>query len=260
MNHVALRAPQSKPSPPPAAAEPARSTALRAPERKSETKHLGQLDFECELKFTDEGDEAGVISGYASKFDLLDRGGDIVKPGAFKASIADWKKRKAMPPILWQHDPYSPIGIWTDMKEDDVGLLVTGQLLMDIPQAGICRTLIKAKAVRGLSIGYETLDSDYDRQTGVRLLKKVNLWEISPVTFPMLPEALIAGVKGDFEPRLLERMLRDEAGLSNSEAKAAVSVFRKHALRDAGDPDAAARDERVEMLKTLRKATQALRE
>ncbi len=253
------RTPEAKPAGAPARPlfRPA-GAPRQAPERKSGGA-ADRLDQECEVKFADGEEEAGVIEGYASKFGLLDRGGDIVEKGAFKATIADWKRKKAMPPILWQHDAYTPIGVWTELSEDDIGLKVKGQLLLDIPQAIIVRSLVKAKAVRGLSIGYETVVREIDRGTGVRHLKQVNLWEISPVTFPMLPEALIAGVKGDIDPNALERALRDEGGLSIREAKAAVSVFRKHTLRDAGSSEPTPRDGAVEMLMTLRKAAEALR-
>jgi HK97 family phage prohead protease len=237
----------------------AAAVLARAPERKDDGRRLIHLDHECELKFADDGgEEAGVIEGYASKFGLLDRVGDIMEKGAFKATLADWKRRKAMPPILWQHDPYTPIGLWTELKEDDVGLYAKGQLLLDIPQGAIARSLIKAKAVRGLSIGYMTEEREIDRQTGARRLKKVALWEISPVTFPALPEAQIVGAKGDFDPAALERILRDEGRLSIRDAKAAISVFRKHALRDGGSIEQGPRDEAA-MLMTLRKAAEALR-
>lgn len=234
---------------------PATGTPARL-ERKSggpELKHLGYDDLE--FKF----DEAtGEFEGYCSKFDLLDRGGDIVKPGAFRKSLADWKKRKTMPPVLWQHDSYSPVGIWLELREDDVGLFGKGQLVLDVPKAAEARALLKAKVVTGLSIGYITRDSDIDRQTGARHLKQVDLWEVSLVTFPMLPEAQITGVKGDIDPRAMERALRDE-GLSARDAKAAIAVFRKTSLRDAGPPGPGPRDEASAMLMTLRKAAEELR-
>lgn len=232
---------------------------LQAPERKSGPANLKHLSFDLEFKF----DEAtGEFEGYCSKWDLLDRGGDIVRKGAFKKSLAAWRKRKTLPPVLWQHDPSSPIGIWTDLVEDDVGLYGKGQLCLDlnpggqpmVPLAFTARALMKAKIVTGLSIGYVTLDYEIDRTTGARSLKELELWEISPVTFPMLPEAQITGAKADFDPKALERLLRDEGGLSISDAKAAISVFRKHALRDAGSSEPGARDGATEMLMTLRKA------
>ena len=214
---------------------------------------MNRLAFDCELKF----DEAtGTIEGYGSVFGLVDRGGDVVAPGAFKASLAAWKKKKQAPAMLWQHDSYSPIGVWTELVEDEKGLKVTGQLILEVPLAAAARALIKAQAVTGLSIGYRTLDYDIDRVTGVRTLKKVELWEISPVTFPMLPEAQISGVKGEFDARSYERALRAE-GLSEREAKLAVSVARKMDLRDGGQDERAPRDGSAELLMSLRKAQAA---
>jgi len=217
---------------------------------------VSHLDFGCQFKFVDETEGAGTIEGYASVFGLLDRGGDIVLPGAFKKTLADWKRRKQSVPMLWHHDPREPIGVWTDLVEDDHGLKVTGSLILELPQAGHVRSMIKAGAIGGLSIGYVSKDATIDRATGARLLKTVDLWEISPVTFPMLPEARIAGVK-TFDPNVLERALRDEAGLSHREAKAAISVFRQH-LRDGGKPDDAARDGKADVLMSLRRAVAAL--
>jgi HK97 family phage prohead protease len=215
---------------------------------------MKRLDFECEFKFDE---ESGAIEGYGSMFNLVDRGGDVVAPGAFKASLANWKKQKSAPVMLWQHDSYSPIGVWTELEEDDKGLKVKGQLVLEVPLAVAARALIKAKAVRGLSIGYRTLDYDIDRTTGIRTLKKVELWEISPVTFPMLTQAQITNVKGEFDARAFERALRVE-GLSEREAKLACSVARKLDLRDGGQDERAARDGSAELLMSLRKAAAAL--
>lgn len=229
---------------------------VRAPERKDSPATVAHLDFGCEFKFADGDDGAGVIEGYASVFGLLDRGGDIVQAGAFRKSLADWKRKKQMVPMLWHHDPHQPIGVWTELTEDDKGLKVTGQLFLDVPKAAEVRAYIKGGAVGGLSIGYVSKDTEIDRTTGARLLKTVDLWEISPVTFPMLPEARIGGVK-TFDPNALERALRDEAGLSHREAKAAISVFRQH-LRDGGNPDDAARDGKADVLMSMRRLTAAL--
>lgn len=226
---------------------------VRPPEVKdgSPSSVMSHLDFGCEFKFAEGEDKAGVLEGYASVFGVLDRGGDIVLPGAFKRTLADWKRRKQAVPMLWMHDPHQPIGVWTDLVEDDKGLKVVGQMFMDVPQAAVVRSLIKGGAIGGLSIGYMSKDAEVDRATGARRLKTVDLWEISPVTFPMLPEARIDGVK-TFDPNALERALRDEAGLSHREAKAAISVFRQH-LRDGGSPDDAARDGKADVLMSMRR-------
>ena len=218
--------------------------------------------FECDVKFAGE-DGAGTITGYGSVFEIVDRGGDVVQAGAFKASLAEWRRKGALPPMLWQHDPSTPIGVWTDLVEDEKGLKVSGRLILDVPQAAIARALIAAGAVKGLSIGYATKEAAVDRKTGVRQLKKVDLWEISLVTFPMLPEAQVSGVKS-IDARALEAALRSEVGLSSAAAVKAVAIVKQH-LRDGGEtPGHSSRDGGAEgakdMLMSLRKAAQALRD
>lgn len=219
---------------------------------------MDRLAFDCEVKLAGDDAASGTVEGYGSVFGLLDRGGDIVEAGAFKASIADWKRKKAFPPMLWQHDPYTPVGVWTDIVEDEKGLKIKGQLVLDVPQAASARALIAAGAVKGLSIGYRTVDHHVDRNTGVRHLKKVNLWEVSLVTFPMLPEALITGIKQDIDPRELERALRAECNLSSADAVKAVAIVKKH-LRDGGDGQHRSREGATDVLMSLRKAAEALR-
>lgn len=223
------------------------------------------LDLSVEIKLAPAGDgiAEGTIEGYGSVFGLLDRGGDIVKAGAFKASLAAWRKKKQMPKMLWYHDPSQPIGVWTDIVEDEKGLKVKGELILDIPQAQTAHALLKRDAISGLSIGYRTQDYEIDRTTGARFLKKVELWEISLVTFPMLEEAQIDAVKNrnmlkNFNPREMEGALRD-AGLSRSDAVKATAIFRETLQRDAGDSEAPLRDGVRDVLMNLRKATAAFR-
>lgn len=218
---------------------------------------MDKLAFDCEFKF-DSGSEAGQVDGYASVFGIMDRVGDIVLPGAFKASLADWKRRKKAVPMLWQHHPDDPIGVWSDIAEDEKGLKVSGSLILDVARATEVRALAQKGAIGGLSIGFRTLDYEIDRQTGARRLKKLELWEISLVTFPALPEAQMTGVK-NFNPRELEDALRDEGRLSARDAKAAVSIFRKHALRDAGVSDPSPRDAASDVILAMRKAASTLR-
>ncbi len=223
----------------------------RAPERKS-VGAIEQLACDLELKFDE---DTGRIDGYGSVFGLLDRGGDIVMPGAFKASL---RARKGGVPMLWQHDPSIVIGVWNDFAEDEKGLKISGQLVMDVPQAAIARALIKAGALKGLSIGYRTQDYEIDRTTGARRLKKVDLWEVSLVTFPMLPEAQITGVKS-LDARALEQQLRSECNLSSAAAVKAVAIVKQH-LRDGGDqPEPEPRDGLKDLLMSLRRAGTALR-
>lgn len=220
---------------------------------------MDRLAFDLELKLDGDDAAAGTISGYGSVFNIIDRGGDIVLPGAFKASLADWRKKKALPPMLWQHDSWQPIGVWTEMVEDERGLKIAGNLVLDVPTAASARALAAAGAVKGLSIGYRTVDYDIDRDTGIRRIKKADLWEVSLVTFPMNTAALITGVKGDFDPRELERSLRTELNLSSANAVKAVAIVKQH-LRDGGDqPGHDPRDGEKDVLMSLRRAAEQLR-
>ncbi len=127
-----------------------------------------------------------VISGYASLFGKSDQGGDIVEAGAYRISLAKGRRIK----MLWQHDPAQPIGIWDEVVEDARGLWVKGRLLTDVARAREAASLIAAGAIDGLSIGYRTLRAHKDA-SGARRLSELDLWEVSLVTFPMLPEARV---------------------------------------------------------------------
>lgn len=134
--------------------------------------------------------EGHVIEGYASLFGLTDQGGDAVLPGAFAASLKRLAGKGDKVRMLWQHDPTRPIGVWDEIREDDKGLWVKGRLLTDVAQAREAAALIQAGAIEGLSIGYRTIRAERD-QKGRRTLAEVELWEVSLVTFPMLPEAKV---------------------------------------------------------------------
>ena len=97
--------------------------------------------------------------------------------------------------MLWQHDPAQPIGVWDEIYEDARGLKVKGRILRDVAKGREAAALIAAGAVDGLSIGYRTKRASKNDK-GQRVLTELELWEVSLVTFPMLPSARIAG-KGD---------------------------------------------------------------
>ncbi len=132
-----------------------------------------------------------IISGYASLFGKSDQGGDTVESGAYAASLSKGRSIK----MLWQHDPAQPIGVWDEVREDGKGLWVKGRLLTDVAKGREAASLIGAGAIDGLSIGYRTVKARKDDKGG-RLLSELELWEVSLVTFPMLPDARVAA-KGD---------------------------------------------------------------
>ncbi len=153
--------------------------------------------------------ENGVeISGYASLFGKADQGGDVVEMGAYAASIEKLAQSGGRVKMLWQHDPAHPIGVWDEVREDKAGLWVKGRILRDVAKGAEAAALIEAGAIDGLSIGYRTVRSTKNAKGG-RLLSELELWEVSLVTFPMLPDARV-GAKGD-EPA--SDALRELAGV-----------------------------------------------
>jgi len=192
------------------------------------------------LPFESKSLDDGVFEGYASLFNREDLGHDIIAPGAFRESLASRGAQRIK--MLFQHDPAEPIGVWDEIREDARGLYVRGRLMTAVAKAREVLTLMRAGALDGLSIGFKTVKARRDASTGVRRLEKVDLWEISVVTFPMLPDARVANVKArpfaTVAPsmREFERWLTRDAGLTRTEARAVLrSGFHGlKALRDAG--------------------------
>ena len=186
----------------------------------------------------------GTFEGYASLFNRQDLGRDVVMPGAFRESLgtrgADGIR------MLFQHDPNQPIGTWVKVYEDARGLYVRGRLATEVAKAREVLSLMRAGAIDGLSIGFRAVKGVRDARTGVRRLEKIDLWEISVVTFPMHPEARVASIKSQpFGGRLptereFERWLTQDAGFSRSEARAVMRDGLKglRPLRDAGQASA----------------------
>ncbi|MFA5951344.1 MAG: HK97 family phage prohead protease [Hyphomicrobium sp.] len=206
----------------------------------------------------------GTFEGYASVFNREDLGGDIVMPGAFKESLL----RRGAPAIklLYQHDAAQPIGVWTSLEEDTRGLYAQGRLLRDVERAREVHALMRAGALDGLSIGFRTIKGRRDRASGVRRLEKVDLWEISIVTFPLLPEARVASVKArpftGHTPteREFERWLTRDAGLTRGEARAVLrdGLRGLKAQRDAGQGAKAGMSEEASLAVQIRAAARLL--
>jgi uncharacterized protein len=135
----------------------------------------------------------GTFEGYASLFDVADMGRDVVLPGAFRDSLLQRGARGIK--MLWQHEAGQPIGSWEAIAEDARGLRVKGRLNLDVARAREVLSLMREGAVDGLSIGFRTERATTDKKTGLRSLSKIDLWEISVVTFPMLPQARVSAVK-----------------------------------------------------------------
>jgi uncharacterized protein len=189
-----------------------------------------------EMKSLDDG----AFEGYASLFNREDLGHDVIVPGAFRDSLLN--RGAARIKMLFQHDPGEPIGVWDEIREDARGLYVRGRLMTAVSKAREVLALMRAGALDGLSIGFKAVKARRDAANGVRRLEQIDLWEISVVTFPMLPGARVESVKS---PRFahaaptmrdFERWLTRDAGLTRTEARAIChSGFSGlKALRDAG--------------------------
>ncbi|EPD39169.1 HK97 family phage prohead protease [Delftia acidovorans CCUG 274B] len=197
--------------------------------------------YALQIKAT--GDD-GTVEGYGSVFGERDSYDDVIAPGAFKGSLAAHKAVGTMPAMLWQHDGAKPIGIWTEMVEDSKGLRIKGQLALETVLGKEAHALLKLGALNGLSIGFVSKQWTYDRDTDVRTLTELDLWEVSLVTFPANGKARVTNVKAADDlavPKDAERLLRD-AGFSKSDATAFVSrVMRMgEARRESADSTAAA--------------------
>ena len=184
----------------------------------------------------------GIFEGFGSVFGNVDAYKEIVAPGAFTDSLAQWKSSGRLPPVLWQHRSGEPIGPYLEMEEQSIGLRVKGQLLVDdVQRAKEARALMKAKAVNGLSIGFVTREDSYDRVTGIRTLKKVDLWEVSVVTFPANPSAQISSIKSAIDAiqsfAEAESFLREVGRLSKADATGFIARFKSLAGRSESDEE-----------------------
>lgn len=207
-----------------------------------------------ELKFAQDETETMTFEGYGAVFGNVDSYGDVIEPGAFSAFLSDVDSgKKDWPAMLAQHgglglsaDDMTPIGVWTQLSEDGHGLLVKGQFA-DTPRGREMYQLAKMTprpAINGLSIGY--IPKEWEPRSKAdeprRRLKKIDLIEISPVTFPANGKARMGSVKSfdEFESISdIERFLREAGGFSRGEAKSLVYRIKTLDLRDAGSNELA---------------------
>ena len=138
-------------------------------------------------------DADGMVEGYASLFGEIDQARDMMMRGAFADTLSARGIRRI--PMLFQHDPSEPVGIWLELREDHRGLFARGRLIPDVARGRELISLVRAGAIDGLSIGFRTSKARIDPKTRIRRLLAVDLWEISIVTFPLLAGARVRAVK-----------------------------------------------------------------
>lgn len=207
--------------------------------------------FEVKFAADDVDAKTGTFTGYGSVSGNVDSYGDVVAKGAFKGTLREWKAQKRLPPMLVQHGGWMmgdmdalPIGVWTAMEEDEVGLKVEGRIInLDTERGKTIYGAMKEGALDGLSIGYRakkfTLGTKPDEPR--RTLEQIDLLEVSLVTFPANGKARVGAVKGadEFTIRDLERHLVSGTlpPLRDRDAKALLSGGFKAMRRDAEGAD-----------------------
>ena len=196
-----------------------------------------------DLKFAVKAEDEGVFRGLAAAYGNTDLGGDVIAPGAFTKTT---KEKDGQVPVLWQHDTFRPIGLG-QVEDTKKGLQIEGRLVMETEQAREAFALMKAGVVKGLSIGYDPVVTEFDRESDTRILKEIKLWEVSPVTFPMNPRAVITGVKGisDELAALLARFEDELRGLKDARelspaARASLARLSEKVLALLAQTEAAA--------------------
>jgi HK97 family phage prohead protease len=189
------------------------------------TVHYKTRDFAMSVKALD---EPGTFEGYGSVFGVRDSYNEVVIPGAFVESLVRHKREGSLPLMLWQHNTDEPIGVWDDLAEDNKGLWGKGRLLAGVRRADEALILLKAGAIRGLSIGYREIDVAPAKDSEPRKLIKLDLLEVSVVSFPANRRANVTGVKSDDRLAAFARLVRDGE-------PPAISEF-EDILREAGIP------------------------
>lgn len=154
------------------------------------------------------------IEGYASLYNVPDQSGDRVMPGAYDGALL--QKARGKVKMLWQHDPMQPIGVWDTITSDASGLYVKGRILNEVTAGREALALLEAGAIDGLSIGYRTIKSEKGSEGG-RNLVELDLWEVSVVTFPMLPEARVT------DPEIRDDVLAESLAESLRAARAILA-------------------------------------
>ncbi len=194
--------------------------------------------MQCAIKFSNT--KKGEFEGYASTFGNIDTYRDTVQKGAYKETI----KNGHTIPMFINHDSYQiPVGKFINLKEDDTGLNVTGQIDLNHKDGPSLISALKNQNMDGLSIGYSIIKngSYFDEDKDVTVLTNINLKEISAVNFPADSEARISVVKSEIMTieslKDAELFLRDAGVFSKSTATAFVSRINEMVRRDAGTND-----------------------
>lgn len=207
-----------------------------------------------------EAGENGSFTGHGSVFGVVDSFKETVAPGAFKNSLAAHKEAGTMPALLWQHRAFEPIGVFTEMREDETGLFVRGQLALETQRGKEAHALLRQGALNGLSVGFAPV-KDEKGEDGITKLTEIDLWEVSLVTFPANDHARVSSVKANKEKldgassfADVEGYLREAYGVSRGDATAIVAKIRQvdRGLREEADAVASMKAASARLLANLK--------
>jgi HK97 family phage prohead protease len=204
---------------------------------------MNELTFPFEIKSLD---DAGLIEGVISAFDGMDSYGDTVQKGAYAKSLASIQSSGRKLPLLYQHDPHRPIGVWNELRETPSALVGKAELALDVRDGQEAYSLAKRGALTGISIGFSIPPGGYRREKDRRVLTEIDLWEASLVTFPADQAARVQRVKAIQGARDIEALLCEEGGMSSRKAKAAAAAAWK--AINASDTESDAEAELIDLL------------
>ena len=221
------------------------------------------IEVKSEIKMTEDeesSEDYGTFEGYASVFENTDLGNDVIKTGAFTKSIKE-RTHKGIK-LLYQHKSDMPIGVFDEIKEDSHGLHVKGRLALKTAAGRDAYELLKMGALDAMSIGFRANPEEisYDKRSQKRTIGEVDLLEISLVTFPMNPQAVVRSVKADeITIREWENGLRDAFTLSRSEAKVAAKAVYQTFEEKANSEMLIEPDHSVELVEAIKNLTLTLK-
>lgn len=179
-------------------------------------------------------EEDGTVEGYASLFGEIDGARDMVMPGAFARTLKSRGLRRV--PMLFQHDPAEPVGVWLELVEDFRGLRARGRLIPEVARARELLALVRGGAVDGLSIGFRTVRGRVDPASRVRRIHDLDLWEISIVTFPLLAGARVRAkaLPTSPKPSIARARAEKEWSAARGSGPATVTATRLSPFRALG--------------------------
>lgn len=155
---------------------------------------------EIDLEPGETPDDAGVFEGYAAVFNNVDSYGDVIRPGAFAKTIADFEQRDRVIPVLYGHDfndPFSNIGAVEHVEEDSHGLKIRARLDIDQPKAAQVYRLMKQRRLNEMSFAFRVVNGAFIEMDSEEVyeIRELNLFEVSVVPIGANPKAEVTSVK-----------------------------------------------------------------